>query len=52
MRGREGRKGKDEIGETYMCCQKADIDAVLELPEAELPGVTSSLAPDNCGVQR
>lgn len=22
MRGRAGRKGKDELGETYLCCRK------------------------------
>ena len=28
MRGRAGRKGKDEIGESYICCQKAELEAV------------------------
>ncbi|TAQ89791.1 hypothetical protein B7494_g1900 [Chlorociboria aeruginascens] len=45
MRGRAGRKGKDEIGETYLCCQKSDLEAVAELMEAEIPNVESCLLP-------
>jgi replicative superfamily II helicase len=52
MRGRAGRKGKDEIGETYLCCQKSDLEAVAELMEAEMPDVTSSLAPEKRGIER
>lgn len=52
MRGRAGRKGKDEIGETYLCCQQSDLEAVVELVEAELPMVTSSLAPEKRGIER
>jgi replicative superfamily II helicase len=50
MRGRAGKKGKDEIGETYLCCQNSDLEAVADLLEAELPPVQSCLAPDNRGV--
>jgi len=52
MRGRAGRKGKDEIGETYLCCQKNDLEAVAELMEAELPNVESCLLPGKRGVKR
>ncbi|EKD19301.1 DEAD/DEAH box helicase [Drepanopeziza brunnea f. sp. 'multigermtubi' MB_m1] len=52
MRGRAGRKGKDEIGETYLCCQKSDLEDVAELIEAELPSVESCLLPDKKGIKR
>jgi replicative superfamily II helicase len=52
MRGRAGRKGKDEIGETYLCCQKSDLDAVADLLQAELPPVESCLTLDKRGVKR
>jgi replicative superfamily II helicase len=52
MRGRAGRKGKDEIGETYLCCQQSGLEVVIELMEAELPSVTSSLAPEKRGIER
>jgi DNA polymerase theta len=52
MRGRAGRKGKDEVGETYLCCQKKDLEAVAELLEAELPPIDSCLTPEKRGVTR
>ncbi len=52
MRGRAGRKGKDEYGETYLCCQKKDLEAVAELLEAELPPVESCLTPEKRGITR
>lgn len=52
MRGRAGRKGKDEIGESYLCCQKADLDDVVQLLEADLPPVQSSLTADKRGIKR
>jgi DNA polymerase theta len=52
MRGRAGRKGKDEIGETYLCCQKSDLEAVAELLEAEMPPVESCLVPEKRGIKR
>jgi len=52
MRGRAGRKGKDEIGETYLCCQKSDLEAVAELMEAEIPSVQSCLLPGKRGIKR
>ena len=52
MRGRAGRKGKDEIGETYLCCEKKDLEDVAELLEAELPNVTSCLSDDKRGLER
>lgn len=52
MRGRAGRKGKDEIGETYLCCEKDELEPVAELLEQELPPVTSCLAPDKRGIKR
>ena len=52
MRGRAGRKGKDEIGESYLCCQKADLEEVAQLLEADLPIVESSLTPEKRGIKR
>ncbi len=52
MRGRAGRKGKDEIGESYLCCQKADLEEVVQLLEADLPTVESSLIPEKRGIKR
>lgn len=52
MRGRAGRKGKDEIGETYLCCQRNDLEAVAGLMEAEIPGVRSCLLPEKRGIKR
>ncbi|EXJ86604.1 DNA polymerase theta subunit [Capronia epimyces CBS 606.96] len=52
MRGRAGRKGKDEVGETYLCCQKSDLEAVAELLEAEMPPVESCLTPEKRGIKR
>jgi replicative superfamily II helicase len=52
MRGRAGRKGKDEVGETYLCCEKKDLENVAELMEAELPSVTSCLSADKSGIER
>lgn len=52
MRGRAGRKGKDEVGETYLCCQKDDLEGIAELLEAELPAITSGLSPQRRGVTR
>jgi DNA polymerase theta len=52
MRGRAGRKGKDEIGETYLCCQKSDVEEVSELMEADIPNVESCLVPGKRGINR
>ncbi|KKZ60187.1 DNA polymerase theta subunit [[Emmonsia] crescens] len=52
MRGRAGRKGKDEVGETYLCCQKYDLEAVAELLEAEMPAIASGLTPEKRGIKR
>jgi len=52
MRGRAGRKGKDEVGETYLCCQKSDLEAVAELMEADIPSVESCLLPGKSGIKR
>lgn len=52
MRGRAGRKGKDEVGETYLCCRQKDLHDVVELLETELPRVASSLATDKQRIQR
>ncbi|KAI1416041.1 P-loop containing nucleoside triphosphate hydrolase protein [Hypoxylon sp. FL1857] len=52
MRGRAGRKGKDEIGETYLCCRKDDLQAVIELMHAELPQISSGLTTDRHRIQR
>lgn len=52
MRGRAGRKGKDEIGETYLCCRQKDLEEVTELMQAELPQLTSCLTSDKHRIQR
>lgn len=52
MRGRAGRKGKDEVGETYLCCRHKDIEEVTELMQAELPQLTSCLTSDKHRIQR
>ncbi|MCJ1438761.1 hypothetical protein MMC27_008151 [Xylographa pallens] len=52
MRGRAGRKGKDEVGESYVCCQKEDIEEVGQLLEADLPAVESCLTPERRGIKR
>ena len=52
MRGRAGRKGKDEIGETYLCCEKNDLEAVAELLGAEIPSIGSCLVPGKQGIKR
>lgn len=52
MRGRAGRKGKDEVGETYLCCRQKDVEDVVELLQAELPQVSSSLTTDKQRIQR
>ncbi|KLJ06451.1 DNA polymerase theta subunit [Blastomyces silverae] len=52
MRGRAGRKGKDEVGETYLLCQKDDLEAVAELLEAEMPAIASGLTPEKRGIKR
>lgn len=52
MRGRAGRKGKDEIGETFLCCTSDDLESVLDLLEAEMPAIASGLAPEKRGINR
>jgi replicative superfamily II helicase len=52
MRGRAGRKGKDEVGESYLCCQKADLEAVAELLEAEMRAVQSCMTAEKRGIKR
>lgn len=52
MRGRAGRKGKDEVGETYLCCRQKDLEDVVELLQADLPQISSSLTTDKHRIQR
>lgn len=52
MRGRAGRKGKHEVGETYLCCRQKDLEEVTELMQAELPQLTSCLTSDKHRIQR
>ncbi|KAK2046944.1 DEAD/DEAH box helicase [Colletotrichum somersetense] len=52
MRGRAGRKGKDEVGETYLCCRKDDLEQVVDLMHAEMPHITSGLMTDKRRIQR
>jgi replicative superfamily II helicase len=39
MRGRAGRKGKDDIGESFLCCDIKDLEEVAFLLESDLPKV-------------
>ncbi|KAJ5678441.1 Helicase C-terminal [Penicillium maclennaniae] len=52
MCGRAGRKGKDEAGETYLICVKADMEAVCNLLDADMPAIESCLAPEKRGLKR
>lgn len=52
MCGRAGRKGKDEAGETYLICVKADMEAVCDLLDADMPAIESCLAPEKRGLKR
>ncbi|EEY18630.1 conserved hypothetical protein [Verticillium alfalfae VaMs.102] len=52
MRGRAGRKGKDEVGETYLCCRKDDLEQVVDLMHSEMPQLTSGLNSDKQRIQR
>ncbi len=52
MRGRAGRKGKDEVGESYLCCQRVDLEAVAELLEADMPPVQSCMVSEKRGIKR
>ena len=52
MRGRAGRKGKDEVGESFICCEKADLEEVAQLMEANLPPIESGLVADKRGMLR
>ncbi|KAJ5245905.1 Helicase C-terminal [Penicillium chermesinum] len=52
MCGRAGRKGKDEAGETYLICVKADMEAVCDLLDADMPAIESCLAPEKKGLKR
>ncbi|KKA28715.1 hypothetical protein TD95_004942 [Thielaviopsis punctulata] len=52
MRGRAGRKGKDEVGETYLCCRESELEHVVDLMHADLPAISSSLNTDERRVQR
>lgn len=52
MRGRAGRKGKDEVGETYLCCRQNDLEDVVDLMNADLPQVSSCLISDKRRIQR
>jgi len=52
MRGRAGRKGKDEVGETYLCCRQSDLDEVVDLMHADLPQVESCLISDQRRIRR
>ncbi len=52
MRGRAGRKGKDEVGETYLCCREDDLDSVIDLMHAEIPQISSCLMSDRRRIRR
>lgn len=52
MRGRAGRKGKDEVGETYLCSRRSDLEPVLELLQADIPKITSCLDTDKRRMKR
>ncbi|KAJ5893321.1 Helicase C-terminal [Penicillium taxi] len=50
--GRAGRKGKDDAGETYLICVKANMEAVCDLIDADMPSIESCLAPEKRGLKR
>ncbi|KAK0733445.1 hypothetical protein B0T26DRAFT_736380 [Lasiosphaeria miniovina] len=52
MRGRAGRKGKDEVGETYLCCRQNDLEAVVDLMQGDLPQISSCLISDRRRIRR
>lgn len=52
MRGRAGRQGKTQLGETYLCCRQPDLEHVLELMHADIPNVSSCLSTENRRIQR
>ena len=52
MKGRAGRKGKDEVGETYLCIRQTDIEDVAQLLMADLPPLSSSLTAEKRGIKR
>lgn len=52
MRGRAGRKGKDEIGESYICCQREELEEIEQLLEADIPPIQSCLTPEKRGIKR
>lgn len=52
MRGRAGRKGKDEVGETYVCCKATEIEEVRDMLSAELQPINSSLRSERRGIKR
>ena len=52
MCGRAGRKGKDDAGETYLICVKAELEAVCDLLDADMPAIESCLAPEKRGMKR
>ncbi|KID68618.1 helicase and polymerase containing protein tebichi, partial [Metarhizium hybridum] len=52
MRGRAGRQGKTQLGETYLCCRQPDLEHVLGLMHADIPKVSSCLSTENRRIQR
>lgn len=52
MRGRAGRKGKDEVGESFLCCQSSELDEVMQVLRANLPDVESSMTREKRGIKR
>ena len=52
MRGRAGRKGKDELGESYICCQREELEEIEQLLEADIPPTQSCLTLEKRGIKR
>ncbi|MCJ1306382.1 hypothetical protein MMC25_000024 [Agyrium rufum] len=52
MRGRAGRKGKDELGESFICCEKADLEDICTILEADLQPIESGLSQEKRGLAR
>ena len=52
MKGRAGRKGKDNHGESYVCYNKNDEEDVWKIVNGEMPSISSCLEREMRGFER